>query len=286
MLHISLAAETLFTLYGLKITNALLSTWIVMGILTLVAFAASQSLKLKPSTFQVIIEDVVGGLHGFLKEILHDKVDRFFPLLATMFLLIIVSNWSGLLPGVGSIGLRETETPHAVVSTETQNVEEVARIDEHEVEAQVEVLPAEEHAVTEDAAPEAHTKFIPVFRAPSADLNLTLALALISFFSIQITGLQFLGLAYFKKFLNFSNPIMFFVGILETVSEFSKIVSFAFRLFGNIFAGEVLLGVISFLIPYIAPIPFLGLELFVGFIQALVFAMLTAVFLSMATEHH
>lgn len=128
-----------------------------------------------------------------------------------------------------------------------------------------------------------HKVFIPLFRSGTADLNTTLGLAIIAMLVIQVSGLKTLGATYLKKFINFSNPIYFFVGILELVSEFSKIISFAFRLFGNIFAGEVLLTVIAFLMPVFAPLPFLGLELFVGFIQALVFSMLTAVFLSLAT---
>ncbi len=111
-----------------------------------------------------------------------------------------------------------------------------------------------------------------------------MALAILVVLFIQIIGLRTFGVKYLKKFFNFTNPVNFFVGILELVSELSRIVSFAFRLFGNIFAGEVLLAVIAFLIPIIAPVPFLGLELFVGFIQALVFAMLTSVFLLIATE--
>ncbi len=126
-------------------------------------------------------------------------------------------------------------------------------------------------------------EFIPLFRSGTADLNTTLALALIVFLIIQYTGLKTLGTVYLKKFFNFGSSIAFFVGILELISEFSKIISFAFRLFGNIFAGEVLLTVIAFLMPLLAPLPFLGLELFVGFIQALVFSMLTAAFLSLAT---
>lgn len=125
--------------------------------------------------------------------------------------------------------------------------------------------------------------FVPLFRAGTADLNTTLALSLVAVLIIQISGIKTLGVSYLKKFINFSNPIMFFVGILELISEFSKIISFTFRLFGNIFAGEVLLTVIAFLMPIIVPLPFLGLELFVGFIQALVFSMLTCVFLSLAT---
>lgn len=130
---------------------------------------------------------------------------------------------------------------------------------------------------------EGHRAFIPIFRAGTADLNTTFALAIIAMLVIQLSGLKTLGTSYLKKFVNFSNPIYFFVGILELISEFSKVISFAFRLFGNIFAGEVLLTVIAFLMPVFAPLPFMGLELFVGFIQALVFSMLTAVFLSLAT---
>lgn len=124
-------------------------------------------------------------------------------------------------------------------------------------------------------------------RSPSSDLNFTLALAIISVLSIQYFGIRQSGfLKYGKKFINFENPIKFFIGILELVSEFAKIISFSFRLFGNIFAGEVLLLVIYFLVPYAVPLPFMLLEIFVGFIQALVFSMLTLVFLKMAVAEH
>lgn len=124
--------------------------------------------------------------------------------------------------------------------------------------------------------------FVPLFRPGTADLNTTLALAIVAFFIIQFSGLILLKGVYIKRFINFANPISFYVGILEIISEFSRVISFAFRLFGNVFAGEVLLTVIAFLMPLFGPLPFLGLELFVGFIQALVFSMLTAVFLSVA----
>ena len=130
---------------------------------------------------------------------------------------------------------------------------------------------------------------VPFIRSASADLNVTIAVALFSVGVTQIVGMRALGAAgHWKKFFNFSNPIFTFVGLLELVSESSKIVSFSFRLFGNIFAGEVLLLVVSSLAPYIVPLPFLLLELFVGFIQALVFSMLTLVNLNMAvarSEH-
>jgi len=129
--------------------------------------------------------------------------------------------------------------------------------------------------------------FVPLFRAATADINTTLALALISVVSLQIFGLRNLKLDYLKRFFNFSNPLNLFVGLLELVSDFAKIISFAFRLFGNIFAGEVLLTVITMLIPVLLPLPFFGLEVFVGLIQAFVFAMLSLVFINaLAIEHH
>ncbi|MEA3355670.1 MAG: FoF1 ATP synthase subunit a [Patescibacteria group bacterium] len=130
--------------------------------------------------------------------------------------------------------------------------------------------------------------FIPFFRGGTADLNITLGTAIFAVSMVQVFGYKAFGLKYFKKFINFSNPINFFVGFLELISEFAKIMSFSFRLFGNIFAGEVLLAVISFLLPVLVPLPFIGLEIFVGFIQALVFATLTLVFANIATtsNHH
>ncbi len=126
----------------------------------------------------------------------------------------------------------------------------------------------------------------PLFRGGTADLNITLGIAISAVFMIQVFGYKAQGFSYFKKYLNFSSPINFFVGFLEFISEFAKIMSFAFRLFGNIFAGEVLLAVIAFLLPLFAPLPFIGLEIFVGFIQALVFATLTLVFIEIATSTH
>ena len=131
-------------------------------------------------------------------------------------------------------------------------------------------------------------KFIPIFRGGNADLNTTLALAILTMTLVQIFGIFGIGFwKYAGKFINFKEgPIGFFVGILEIIGEFSRIISFSFRLFGNIFAGEVLLAVITWLLPYVGPIPFYGLEIFVGFIQALVFTMLATVFIKTAIEDH
>lgn len=131
------------------------------------------------------------------------------------------------------------------------------------------------------------TALVPFFRSANSDLNTTLALAVVSVLGTQIFGIAAIGaFKYSKRFFNFKNPILFFVGILELIAEIAKMVSFSFRLFGNIFAGEVLLVVMGSLVPYIAPLPFYFLELFVGLIQALVFAMLTLVFLKIATAKH
>ena len=136
---------------------------------------------------------------------------------------------------------------------------------------------------------EGHETALPLFRSMNADVNMTLAVAVISVVMTQVFGAAALGIApYAGKFFvaPWRDPIGSFVGILELITECAKIISFTFRLFGNIFAGEVLLVVISYLLPYLVPLPFLGLEIFVGFIQALVFAMLTLVFLKMAVTAH
>lgn len=123
----------------------------------------------------------------------------------------------------------------------------------------------------------------PLLRSANADLNTTIALAIISVLITQIFGITAAGFfRYLKRFLNFKGPIYLFTGFLEFFSEMVKVISFSFRLFGNIFAGEVLLIVVSILVPFFAPLPFYFLEIFVGFIQALVFTMLTIVFIRLA----
>jgi F-type H+-transporting ATPase subunit a len=244
----TLASETIFHIGGFEVRNTIITAvvtmtvWLVVGLLV-----KRKKYALVPSGIQNFVEVIVEGLFKFFNGIVGDeeKTKKFFPIVATIFFFVIVSNWMGLLPGFGSIGLWE----------------------EHE----------------------GHEVLVPLFRSTYADVNMTFALALIAVTSVQIFGFAMLG---FKKYAGkfFVNPIKnfvgSFVGILELVSEFSKMISFSFRLFGNIFAGEVLLLVISFLVPYVVPLPFYGLELFVGFIQALVFSFLTLVFLQMATTAH
>jgi F-type H+-transporting ATPase subunit a len=152
----------------------------------------------------------------------------------------------------------------------------------------------------EEDDPEAHEKaaaaeeegkvvaeLIPLFRGINTDLNTPLAIAIISFIAVETWGIRSLGLlTYGKKFINLRGPIDAFVGILELISELVRLVSFTFRLFGNMFAGEVVILMFTFLTPLLVTLPFYGLELFVGVIQAFIFAMLTLVFAVMAVSHH
>lgn len=126
-------------------------------------------------------------------------------------------------------------------------------------------------------------ELVPIFHPVNTDLNVTLALAIIAVFTIEIAGIVALGFfTYASKFFNFSSPLNFTVGLIEFVSEMSRFISFSFRLFGNIFAGEVLLGVVGFFMPYVLPVPLMAFETFVGIVQAAVFAMLTLFFLKLA----
>jgi F-type H+-transporting ATPase subunit a len=272
MLEISLVAETLWKVGSFSITNSFLATWLVMAILILLAILVNKNIRMIPGNIQLIAEMMIGGLYDLFESVVGKHVKMLFPLLASTFIFIVVSNWVGLLPGFSTIGyFRKAEVSnHAVVETE-KPVEET-----HE---------GTQAGVVIEETKEAETKFVPLLRAATADLNMTLALAVVAVLAIQYYGFKTVGPHYSRRFIDFRNPIFFFVGLLEIISDVSKIVSFAFRLFGNIFAGEVLLAVIAFLIPFIVPLPFLALELFVGFIQALVFSMLTAVFISVALAH-
>jgi len=126
-------------------------------------------------------------------------------------------------------------------------------------------------------------EFAPLLRSMNTDLNMTLALAVISFFVIEVTGILMIGFwKYSKRFINFGSAMGFAVGIIELFSELARLISFSFRLFGNIFAGEVLILVIAYFVPYFLPVPFMAFEVFVGFIQAAIFSLLTLFFIKLA----
>ena len=249
MTEISLKAEQIFHIGSFPITNSLLASFIAVLVLIIVAIAVRIQLKLVPaSKIQNLLEMAFEYFIGLMEDLYGSRklAREVFPWVATFFLFILFSNWMGLLPGFGSLGIYK--------------------------------------------GGEDKTIFVPLLRSANADLNNTLALAIISVILTQIFGIVACGFfKYFSRFFNFKGPIDFFAGILEFFSELIKMVSFSFRLFGNIFAGEILLLVVSFLVPYIAPLPFYGLEIFVGLIQALVFTILTIVFIrlafSVAEEH-
>lgn len=127
--------------------------------------------------------------------------------------------------------------------------------------------------------------FIPFLYPANTDLNMTIALAVIAFFAIEISGVLMIGLfKYAGKFINFSSPLNFLIGIIELFSELARLISFSFRLFGNIFAGKTLLVIAIFFVPFVLPVPILAFEMFVGFIQAFIFAVLTLFFVKLAIE--
>ncbi len=251
-MEISLVPEKIFEIAGFPITNSVLVTLLVSTLIIITSYILRQKIKLIPKGFQNIIESVIEALLNLVDSVTGDKkqTKKFFPLVATIFIFVIISNWAGLVPSLipgGTIGTYQFHHGHETL--------------------------------------------VPFFRSASADLNMTLAMALIAVGTAQFMGVATLGVKkYVGKFLisPFRKPYFIgtFVGALEIISEFAKIISFSFRLFGNIFAGEVLLTVMLMLVPYFLPLPFLFLEIFVGFIQALVFAMLTLIFMKMATEAH
>jgi len=243
MQKISLKAEELFNIGSFSVTNSLFLTFLVSLILIFFAFLIYKKINIIPGKLQGAAEMGVEWFLDLMGSTLGSKAkaERYFPLIITIFIFILVSNVLGIFPGVGSLTIN-----HGINKT-------------------------------------------PLFRSPAADLNFTLAFAVISVIMTNILGMMAVGaLPHIKKFLNFKNPVTFFIGILEIISEFAKIISLSFRLFGNIFAGEVLLIIIFFLSPYFIPLPFLFLELFVGLIQAFLFAMLTLVSISLhtAVEEH
>ena len=242
-MHISLQPEIVGTLFGVPISNSLILSLITAVLLVGGGFLVVRSVKMIPGKAQNTIETLVEGILTFMGQALGNKEQ------ARKFFPLVATIFLFIL-----------------------------------FNNWVGVLPGigslgffeEDHG---------QRSFVPLFRSANSDLNTTLALALISVIAIQWYGIRKLGfLRHISKFLVFTKgPINFFVGILELIGEFAKVLSFSFRLFGNIFAGEVLLIIIMTLVPVIAPLPFIMLEFFVGFIQALVFAMLTLIFLKIAT---
>jgi F-type H+-transporting ATPase subunit a len=237
------APEVLFHIGSFPITNTIINTLFVDGILVGTATFVGTHIKKIPGKLQNLLELVISTFYDLTESVAGKNAVKIFPWFMSFFLFILLANWSGLLPGANSIGLKEM-------------------ID-------------------------GKTDIISFFRNTTSDLNTTLGLAIISLVMTHYLSIKTIGFKeYISRFLSF-NPIFLFVGILELISEFTKIVSLSFRLFGNIFAGEVVLKTVSGIFAFLFPLPFMFLEIIVGLVQALVFGMLTMVFMSvMMTPHH
>ena len=245
MEEISLKAQELFSVGGYNVTNSLLLTLVVSFVLISLSFVISRRVNIIPGKLQSVAEMGMESLLGLMESTLGsiEKAERYFPLVATIFIFILTSNILGIFPGVGSLMLEKGGGPGGYP--------------------------------------------VSLFRSPASDLNFTLAFAVISVLVTNIIGMMAVGaFKHIGKFLNFKDPISFFIGILELISEIAKIISLSFRLFGNVFAGEVLLTIIFSLAPYFVPLPFLILELFVGLIQAFIFAMITLVSIALHTAEY
>ena len=260
--HPELPAETVFHLLGFPVANSLIASWFTMIVLVAGSWAIMRRVSMVPGRLQMAFELVVGGLYSFCQSVAgEEKGRRFFPVVSTIFLFVMFNAWLGLLPGFGSIVVHS------------------------------------------------HGHVIHLLRPANTDINTPMALALVSFVFVLYFGLKDLGLKYLLQYFNvvpmfksmgqmftgkakagmsglFTGFIMFFVSVLELLSMFIRIVSFTFRLFGNMTAGEILLLMVVFLVPYVFGVVFYGLELLVGFVQALIFAGLTLVFLTLATTAH
>jgi len=261
----TLYAEPIYHVGGFAITNSMLNSWIVVLVVVLISVLIKKKIKEIPGTLQNVMESVVEMFLGLFDSVTssREKSLKFFPLVFSFFIFILLNNWLGLLPGIGSIGQIASEHGEKI--------------------------------------------FIPYFRGGTADLNTTLALAIIGVVASHIFGVIAVGVwNYLNKFINIKaiidiprkikkdwtviivNPIKAFVGIIEIIGEVAKIASLSFRLFGNIFAGEVLLIVMLNILAFGLPIPFMFLEVIVGVIQALIFAMLVLAYLTINTtaEEH
>jgi len=265
---IQIPPEVIFYIGPLPVTNALLGTWISIFFLLLFFILGTRRRDLIPSGMQNAVEWIIEYLLNLTESVAGKvKARKFFPLVATFFIFILFCNLLDIFPGVDTIG--------------TVNLEAV-RLSHLRPPTTIFLLG------------EYSDKLTPWVRPGTSDLNLTLALALVSVIVTQVFGFMALGpKQQLGKYFNFKalrhgfqGPIEFFVGLIELVTEISRILSFSFRLFGNIFAGSAVLAVFAWLLPFVSDAIFIPLEIFVGFVQALIFALLTLVFLEIGTTSH
>ncbi len=277
----------------LYITNTMIATLLADIILLLIAFLAVRPAyrggKLAvPNGVAGVVEGLSEVIYGLTESTAGKWTKTIFPWFAVITFMVLTMNWMELIPGVDAIGVFSDHHAEAI-----EHFEEVCSTSSFHVGG-LEVVSVWVNKEFPEGVGECAHAIIPYVRAVATDLNFTVALALISVVMIQVMGVRALGLKYFEKFIYvrtlFTKPLFgvvdFLVGLFEIISEFSKIISFSFRLFGNIFAGAVLLFVIGTLIPVAAQSAVLALEFMVGMIQAIVFGMLTMIFMSQATHAH
>jgi F-type H+-transporting ATPase subunit a len=233
-----IAPEVVFSVGSFTITNSIVTTWIIGAIILVLAVALTRGLHLVPTPIQNAVEWIYESLANFVVSLGGPEARRYAPLFIALFVFILLSNWSGVIPFFGRVHW---------------------------------------------------------LRAPTSDLNVTAGLAIVSFLVFHIEGLRVLGVRrYIGKYVNLSGfrngpmdgVIDLFVGLLEGLLEFLKPVTLALRLFGNVWGGEVMLSVMTALLLAVLPLPFLGLELFIGLIQAFIFAILTLIFTLLAMTSH
>ena len=284
--HVSLAAEKLF---GTPISNSMLTMFLVMiALLAFFGLAArkvasgnSAAIYAAPRGAQNFAEFVIESLLNLVENTAGKKTGRIiFPLIATLFIFILSANYAGLLPGVGTIGYChapevEHHAPAAILTASNVPMGGAA-------------LTTAAEGVVAPGCSVAGEVLVPFLRAPNADLNMTIAMALVAIITVQFFAIRAHGVgSYLKEFIAPPIPLLHLIG------EFSRIISLSARLFGNVFGGEVLLAVIIALTTPLAfglvgaiPMLFYGLELFFGFIQALLFSLLTLIYIAVASAGH
>lgn len=239
---VSLAPEPIFHVGFFGVTNTLLDILLIDGVIIAICVILAKKMKMFPGAFQNAIEYVIEVFYNLTESIAQERTAKIFPYFMSFFLFILLINWSGLIPGFGTIGFFE-------------------------------------HA-------QGKKELVPFLRSSSSDLNFTLGLSLVSLVATHTLSLRTIGIKdYLSRYFSF-NPVYLFVGILEIISEITKVISLSFRLFGNIFAGEVVLAAVASMFAFLFPLPFMALEIIVGLVQALVFSMLTMAFMAILTTPH
>jgi F-type H+-transporting ATPase subunit a len=307
--HITLKPETLYSIGIVNITNTMITSWIVVILIVAGVFLMTRRWELVPRGAQNVLEAMLEAFYNVVTGIAGEKNGRrFFPVVATIFFFILISNWLSLTPVFNVIGLGEEEEsgfvmkqvdlgpiPLTYTSLSSPGHWKGDTIDEADPQA---AQKAEEEKEKGNFVGELK----PFLRSVNTDLNTPLALAIMSAVFVEFWGISALGFrTYGSKFVNLGGVfrglrrlsfgeilqggIDAFVGVLEFISETVRLVSFTFRLFGNMFAGEVVILMFTFLFPLIVTLPFYFLEILVGVMQAFIFAALTLVFGMMAVAH-